>query len=126
MAGIGPFGNRLANRCSGFGPRILRKFTLSAAFDRPVIPFAGLRPYIGPVRACPDYGDKRARNKRTGPGCDSRRLHQHLFRVSPESMGPISIDRRLKVFAFSRPDPPLRVIKLNANDNFAEEFAVAA
>jgi len=24
----------------------------------------------------PDYEDKRARNKRTGPGCDSRRLHQ--------------------------------------------------
>ena len=49
-----------------------------------------------------------------------------LSRVIAGSEGPISIDRRLKVFAFSRPDPPLRVIKLNANDNFAEEFAVAA
>jgi hypothetical protein len=41
-------------------------------------------------------------------------------------MGPISIDRRVKVYAFSRLDPPFRVIFLNANDNFAEEFAVAA
>ena len=46
--------------------------------------------------------------------------------LSPGSMGPISIDRRLKVFAFSRPDPPLRVFKLNANDNFAEEVRLAA
>jgi hypothetical protein len=43
-----------------------------------------------------------------------------------ESTGPISIDRRLKVFAFSRPDPPIRVFKLNANDNFAEEIRLAA
>ena len=50
-----------------------------------------------------------------------------FFRViagKPE--GPISIDRRLKVFAFSRPCPPLRAIKLNANDNFAQEVRLAA
>ena len=42
------------------------------------------------------------------------------------SMGPISIDRRLKVLAFSRPDPPSRVFKLTANDNFAQEVRLAA
>src|SRR5215469_15066931 len=31
--------------------------------------------YIPLVRACPDYGDKRLRNKRTGPGGGTRRLH---------------------------------------------------
>jgi hypothetical protein len=43
-----------------------------------VLHFLVARPYIGGVGACSDYGDKRARNKRTGPGCDSRRLHQLL------------------------------------------------
>jgi len=43
-----------------------------------------------------------------------------------KSAGPISIDRRLKVFAFSRPDPPFRVFKLTANDNFAGEVRLAA
>jgi hypothetical protein len=46
--------------------------------------------------------------------------------LSPVSTGPISIDRRVKVFAFSRHDPPFRVFKLNANDNFAEEVRLAA
>ena len=31
-----------------------------------------------------------------------------------------------KGVAFSRPDPPSRVFKLNANDNFAEEIRLAA
>ena len=35
------------------------------------------RPYIHPVRVRPDYGHKRARNKRIGPGGGTRRLHQH-------------------------------------------------
>ena len=54
--------------------------------------------YIGRVRTRPDYGDKRARNKRTGPGCDSRRLHQPYPPrvIGGAFMGPISIDRRLK------------------------------
>ena len=46
--------------------------------------------------------------------------------LSPASMGPISIDRRVKTFAFSRRGSPFRAIKLTANDNFAQEFAVAA
>jgi hypothetical protein len=49
-----------------------------------------------------------------------------FFGLSPEAEGPISIDRRLKVFAFSRRGSPIRAIKLTANDNFAQEFAVAA
>jgi len=30
----------------------------------------------------PDYGDKRLRNKRTGPGGGTRRLHHMLIEVS--------------------------------------------
>jgi len=46
--------------------------------------------------------------------------------LSRGSMGPISIDRRVKVFAFSRHGSAASGHFLNANDNFAEEFAVAA
>jgi hypothetical protein len=35
-------------------------------------------PILSVPGLAPDYGDKRACNKRTGPGCDSRRLH-HFF-----------------------------------------------
>ncbi len=64
----------------------------------PRLPEAHGRAYIGGVRTCSDYGDKRACNKRTGPGCDSRRLHQFLppSRYRRGLWGPISIDRRLK------------------------------
>ena len=33
-------------------------------------------PYIKCVRGNPDYGDKRTRNTRIGPGGSTRRLHQ--------------------------------------------------
>ena len=42
------------------------------------------------------------------------------------AMGPTSIDGRVKRIAFARPGPPYRAIKLPANDNFAEGYAVAA
>jgi len=35
-------------------------------------------PYIGAVRGNPDYGDKRTRNTRIGPGGGTRRLHQSI------------------------------------------------
>src|SRR5439155_6525242 len=50
----------------------------SRTVSRDVLQSATHLAYIGRVRIRPDYGDKRARNKRTGPGCDSRRLHQTL------------------------------------------------
>src|SRR5581483_5052773 len=40
--------------------------------------------YIERVRVRPDYGDKRKRNKRTGPGGGTRRLHQGASRQKPE------------------------------------------
>jgi hypothetical protein len=46
--------------------------------------------------------------------------------LSPASMGPISIDRRVKAFAFSRVGSPVPGLNLNANDNFAQEYALAA
>ena len=36
---------------------------------------SGQTPYVGDVRK--NYGHKRARNKRIGPGGGTRRLHQH-------------------------------------------------
>lgn len=61
--------------------------------------------YIDRARRYPGYGDKCARNKRTGPGCDSRRLHQPPSRVIDGAEpglteGPISIDGRVKAFSF--------------------------
>jgi len=50
----------------------------------------------------------------------------NLLRVIAKSMGPISIDRRVKTYSLSRRGSPFRAIKLTANDNFAEEYAVAA
>src|ERR1043165_10302959 len=43
------------------------------------------RAYIILVRVRPDYGDKRLRNKRTGPGGGTRRLHQGASRQKPEN-----------------------------------------
>src|ERR1051325_5678773 len=42
------------------------------------------RAYIILVRVRPDYGDKRLRNKRTGPGGGTRRLHQGASRQKSE------------------------------------------
>jgi len=44
-----------------------------------------------------DYGDKRAWNKRIGPGGGTRRLHQKLW-------GRNRIDERQKMLAFTRRD----------------------
>ena len=74
----------------------------------------------------PDYGDKRARNKRTGPGCDSRRLHQSSSGLSPELCGADQHRQTCKGVAFSRHGPPFRAFKLTANDNFAEDIRLAA
>src|ERR1700761_2900911 len=46
--------------------------------------------------------------------------------LSPGCLGPISIDRRLKGFAFSRYGSPRSTYFLTANDNFAQEYALAA
>ena len=47
-----------------------------------------------------DYGHKRARNKRIGPGGGTRRLHQKSFVWG--SWGRNRIDERLKELALSR------------------------
>ena len=67
-----------------------------------------------------DYGNKRACNKRIGPGGGTRRLHQKILG------GRNRIDGRLKMFAFTRRDAT--VIGTNciiANDDYAP-VAVAA
>ena len=46
--------------------------------------------------------------------------------IGGASMGPTSIDGRVKKIAFARVGPAHRAFKLPANDNFAEEYAVAA
>lgn len=65
-----------------------------------------------------DYGDKRARNKRIGPGGGTRRLHQDPSLEGP--WGRNRIDGRVKVFAFARLGTtvigPQSII---ANDNHA-------
>ncbi len=58
----------------------------------------GLGNYIQDVLR--DYGHKRARNKRIGPGGGTRRLHQTSFIWG--SWGRNRIDERLKVLALSR------------------------
>ena len=68
-----------------------------------------------------NYGDKRAWNKRIGPGGGTRRLHQKKILG-----GRNRIDGRLKMFAFTRRDAT--VIGTNciiANDDYAP-VAVAA
>ena len=47
-----------------------------------------------------EYGDKRARNTRIGPGGGTRRLHQTSFIWG--LWGRNRIDGRLKVLAFAR------------------------
>jgi len=69
-------------------------------------------------RSFGDYGDKRARNKRIGPGGGTRRLHQNPS--FGDGRGRNRIDGRLKVLAFTRRDAT--VIGSNcivANDNYA-------
>src|SRR5579862_4896776 len=61
---------------ANFAPRSGGRRRPDPSPRQPVLQSATARPYIGLVRTRPDYGDKRARNKRTGPGCNSRRLHQ--------------------------------------------------
>ena len=46
--------------------------------------------------------------------------------LSPRKCGADQHRQTCKGVAFSRPDPPLRVFKLTANDNFAEEVRLAA
>ena len=66
-----------------------------------------------------NYGDKRACNKRIGPGGGTRRLHQVL-------RGRNRIDGRLKMIAFTRQDATVIGAKnIIANDNYAP-VAVAA
>ena len=48
------------------------------------------------------------------------------FRVIAGEYGADQHRQTCKDVAFSRHDPPLRVFKLNANDNFAEEVRLAA
>lgn len=48
------------------------------------------------------YGDKRACNNQTGPGCDSRRLHQSLFRSLGGEHGADQDRRMGKDVAFTR------------------------
>jgi hypothetical protein len=48
------------------------------------------------------------------------------FPVSRGSMGPISIDRRVKAIAFSRHGSTVSGHFLTANDNFAGEVRLAA
>ena len=55
--------------------------------------------YLGTVLR--DYGNKRARNKRIGPGGGTRRLHQ-ITRHWQGAWGRNRIDGRLKVLAFAR------------------------
>ena len=47
-----------------------------------------------------DYGHKRARNKRIGPGGGTRRLHQHIAHLA--IMGPKQDRRTSKGVAFAR------------------------
>jgi hypothetical protein len=64
--------------------------------------------YIGIVRARPDYGDKRLRNKRTGPGGGTRRLHRAASREKSEARIRISeghSDFRLLISEFWRGAP---------------------
>ena len=66
-----------------------------------------------------NYGDKRACNKRIGPGGGTRRLHQKL-------RGRNRIDGRLKMIAFTRRDcHRYRRKNIIANDNYAP-VAIAA
>ena len=58
------------------------------------------RPYIGLVRGNSDYGDKRTRNTRIGPGGGTRRLHQ--YSLIGGGGGRNRIDERLKGPAFAR------------------------
>ena len=65
-----------------------------------------------------DYGDKRARNKRIGPGGGTRRLHQNLS--FGDVWGRNRIDGRLKVLAFARRDATvIGSTSIVANDNYA-------
>ena len=71
-----------------------------------------------------DYGHKRARNKRFGPGGGTRRLHQTSFHLG--SWGRNRIDGRLKGFALSRLSATVTGETCTiANDNRAP-MAVAA
>src|SRR5690606_32719667 len=85
----------------------------------------GLRAYILGVRRNPDYGHKRARNKRFVPGGGTRRLHQDPGVAG--ARGRNRIDERLKGFALSRRGAtvigPQSTV---ANDNRAPAMALAA
>ena len=71
-----------------------------------------------------DYDDKRACNKRIGPGGGTRRLHQNPVFAGP--WGRNRIDGRLKMLAFIRHDATvIGSFKLVANDNNAP-VAIAA
>src|SRR5437016_4629480 len=57
----------------------------TSRFSYPHLLFAFHDVYITAVRVRPDYGDKRKRNKRTGPGGGTRRLHRSASRGSQKS-----------------------------------------
>src|ERR1700678_4240797 len=62
--------------------------------------------YIGTVRVRPDYGDKRLRNKRTGPGGGTRRLPQGAS-CRASRRGRNRIDGRVKAVLSLGMVPPL-------------------
>lgn len=64
------------------------------------LPCAPSRPIFIIVPGNRDYGDKRARNKRIGPGGGTRRLHQSS--LVGGGGGRNRIDERVKVIAFAR------------------------
>ena len=95
--------------------RLITASLLRASFLSGCVVFDRALTYIAFAGARSGYGDKRACNKRTGPGCDSRRLHQPLTVFSTAGSkvgngGPTSIDGRVKKTAFARPGPPYRAI----------------
>jgi len=60
--------------------RLLNRRNLLTFCVPPALLFVFPNRYITHVRARPDYGDKRKRNKRTGPGGGTRRLHHSDWR----------------------------------------------
>ena len=80
------------------------------------------------MRAGNSYDDKRACNKRTGPGGGTRRLHHKRSVLNSDRFywGRNRIDRRVKMLAFVRMGIVKCPIIVDANDNSAEELALAA
>ena len=75
-----------------------------------------------------DYGDKRACNKRFGPGGGTRRLHQKQAQALTGLFltGPKQDRRTCKDDAFAGLGPLRSPYHIVANDNFAEGELLAA